>query len=329
MRIDTKAKAEIKKMAFDISGGAISVRFGLADKGFIRCEFLSRGIGCEKFEFDREGHSRHALPDALKKAREILDDMNRRRLRSARKTSKVGTFGQALREAADRSDPVEKPGFVGVFEAEDNGRMPTRIRRNDDPQPIVDDADAEAAAGVEFIESKSARPLGASNGKTTGAQDMIRETAANSSNGPATSALAKTSTVQLPPVPALVEKEGTRARLRAKEMVKLVRILSMCGQQDEARGLYTYYEGYSDEAARALVAPDVRIDTYVKVRRQNFGKLGSEFRAKKPGKDERIAELEGLLRRAEARIEELEAKLLSAQVGRSLDKPRETLRLFK
>ncbi len=116
------------------------------------------------------------------------------------------------------------------------------------------------------------------------------------------------------PVP-LAKEPGTRSHLSNREIMRATKVLTIIGDADEDAGTYTYLDGYCDEMLRALVNPEVKIETYIKWRKEGFGKVPSEIRPKKLTKNQQIERLTQQVKLLEAENAQLKAKLPKPTLG--------------
>lgn len=91
-------------------------------------------------------------------------------------------------------------------------------------------------------------------------------------------------------------------KLAKLEVVALTKLLMRHGATDEATGIYAYNEGWSDERLHAELKTKAAPHVVSETRRDGFGKLASEVKAKSRTDADRIGELE-------ARVAKLEADL--------------------
>lgn len=73
--------------------------------------------------------------------------------------------------------------------------------------------------------------------------------------------------------------------------------------------LYAYHDGWGDERVRDIVSTGAKVEKIAEVRRNSFGKLASEVKAKAPRGKARIAELEARVEDLSRRLEALEKAL--------------------
>lgn len=99
-------------------------------------------------------------------------------------------------------------------------------------------------------------------------------------------------------------KPARKATLKHREIGVVVRLLAEHGAMQG--DIYAYHDGWTDERVRDIVSTSAKVEKIAEVRRNSFGKLASEIKAKAPKGKARITELEARIEDLSRRLEALE-----------------------